>query len=348
MGTKICPKETLPGSHITITTTVKIFNTKKQLKESHDFVFTGETPNPQNLIIRWGEVGAIEVHTDISYAIAFHGSFVTPFGPQGQGHYLIIHHWLIKYNADGTIDFHEVTPSIPIKDHKDDPVVAFDFIPSTSPSKWGQPWFLLVLRITPTRSASEGPVKIAPSKGPASVSVSIGGISGLTMGKEFRFQTNIVVVNKPVPKGVVTTDPITIKHKKTHTIWGFATDKSTLDSKIYKPPETLKTVLYKEFWMKLSEKTRSVIKRGMLPDGKPIEIEGHTDKSGTESHNLDVGTQRAKAVKDLLEQFSGQYGGKVFIIPTKGQYEAQSSQKEDPKDRKVVIKWTEEERIEKL
>ena len=139
--------------------------------------------------------------------------------------------------------------------------------------------------------------------------------------------------------GEVEIGPIKVTSEVSYTIWGFALDKTTLDP-IHHPRETLRTLLYKEFWSKLNEKTRQAIQNGQKPGGKPVVIEGHASKIGSEAHNFDLSYDRAETVRRELEIISGTHGGSVFITPPRGSYLAKGTHEDDPRDRKVVIKLT--------
>ena len=139
--------------------------------------------------------------------------------------------------------------------------------------------------------------------------------------------------------GEVEIGPVKVTSEVSYIIWGFALNKITLDPR-HHPGETLGTLLYKEFWSKLNEKTRQAIQNGQRPGGKPVVIEGHTSKIGSEAHNLNLGHNRAEEVRRGLEIISGAHGGSVFITPTHGAYLAKGTHEDDPRDRKVVIKLT--------
>ena len=103
--------------------------------------------------------------------------------------------------------------------------------------------------------------------------------------------------------------------------------------------KTVYNILHKE----LSAETRDAILKGELAGGKKIEVHGYASNTDLERRNLNLSKDRAKAVISVF----GKLGvpASVFSEPIPhGEYETanptddKSQEKEDPNERKVVLK----------
>ncbi|MFO1420017.1 MAG: OmpA family protein [Candidatus Competibacteraceae bacterium] len=336
---KIADKE-IVGLSITISAKAKFFDMQGRETGAFDFDFAGNTPNTRTINISWGKIGAIQIHTDVSYE----RSLPMMMGvPKSKGHKLLIYTWRLQYQSDGNVllEPDKTDPSLPI-DYGEHPIVSIHALSDNSPKTLAQPWVLVVLRTKSFRERQPAPIHIKKEIKGIGIDILIGERPELHNANEFRFQVYMTVTDKPVskpkePKGDIIFDHVTLTY--TYEISGFALNKAFLDPSIHHEPLT--TVVHREFWSKLPKEIQLSIQKGEMPGGKPVIIEGHADKSGKDGTNWDVGKDRALAVKKVLQQLSGHYGDRIFSIPSAGSTSSDpNSPKINPADRKVIIKMS--------
>ena len=95
------------------------------------------------------------------------------------------------------------------------------------------------------------------------------------------------------------------------------------------------------WYNKLPERTRASILNGKPPGGQKVVLTGYTDNVGDEHLNFTLGTKRAVAVVQTLENISGANWKDIAATPSKGEQDVRVEQKnlekKEPKHRRVEI-----------